>query len=162
MNIAESLVASAPGTEHHGAASQQLVKAANSFEANFLGELLKPMREDPLFGNGSGLGGDSLGSEGPDSGSMGTIGNLASEALAQAIAKQGGLGIAKMVLSQLTPVEQADTQAAKSLAEQRCGGCVRDLIMTTATTSSVASSVAMPGDGSLSAKIPRSADPVKK
>src|SRR6185437_14390316 len=91
---------------HEGAAhaSPQLVKAANDFEANFLGELLKPMREDPLFGDGSGLGGDNLGSDGPG-GAMGTIGNLASEAFAQAIAKQGGLGIAKQVLAELAPVE---------------------------------------------------------
>jgi len=91
MNISDSLVPSARGTAPHAAASQQLVKAANAFEANFLGELLKPMREDPLFGNGSGLGGDSLGSEGPGSGSMGTIGSLASEALAQAIERAGSV-----------------------------------------------------------------------
>ena len=102
MNIPNSLITSVPETTSHAAPSPQLVKAANAFEANFLGELLKPMREDPLFGNGSGLGGDSLGSDGPSSGSMGTIGSLASDALAQAIARQGGLGIAKMVLAQLS------------------------------------------------------------
>lgn len=64
------------------------------------------MREDPLFGNGSGLGGDSLGSDGPG-GAMGTIGNMASEAFAQAIAKRGGLGIARKVLAELAPQEAA-------------------------------------------------------
>ena len=152
MNISDSLVPSARGTAPHAAASQQLVKAANAFEANFLGELLKPMREDPLFGNGSGLGGDSLGSEGPGSGSMGTIGSLASEALAQAIAKQGGLGIAKMVLSQLAPVEKTDSQAAKSLAESTCGGCARDLTMTNGATSLDLGSLAMFGEGNLSSE----------
>ena len=126
------------------------MKAANAFEANFLGELLKPMREDPLFGNGSGLGGDSLGSDGSSGGSMGTIGSLASEALAQAIAKQGGLGIAKMVLAQLAPVEQTASQAATALAGPKCGGCAPELTMTPELSSIEAGSVAMLGEGNLS------------
>jgi Rod binding domain-containing protein len=151
MNISDSLRASVAGPQH-AAASPQLIKAANSFEANFLGELLKPMREDPLFGNGSGLGGDSLGSDGPSSGSMGTIGSLASEALAQAIAKQGGLGIAKMVLSQLTPVEQTASQSAKSAAGTKCGGCAPELTMTNGITSPDLGSLAMLGEGNLSSE----------
>jgi Rod binding domain-containing protein len=151
MNIPNSLLASIPGKMSHAAASSQLVKAANAFEANFLGELLKPMREDPLFGNGSGLGGDSLGSDGSSSGSMGTIGSLASDALAQAIARQGGLGIAKMVLSQLAPVEQTASQAATALAGESCGGCAPELTMASdAATSNKAGGVAMIGEGNLS------------
>jgi peptidoglycan hydrolase FlgJ len=149
MNISNSPLVPAPQPTSHAAASPQLVKAANAFEANFLGELLKPMREDPLFANGSGLGGDSLGSDGPSSGSMGTIGSLASEALAQAIARQGGLGIAKMVLSQLAPVEQTASQAATALAGQKCGGCAPELTMTTGA-SNEAGSVAMLREGNLS------------
>lgn len=149
MNIPNSLITSVPETTSHAAPSPQLVKAANAFEANFLGELLKPMREDPLFGNGSGLGGDSLGSNGPSSGSMGTVGSLASDALAQAIARQGGLGIAKMVLAQLSPVEQIDSQAAKALAGTKCGGCAAELTMTP-EASIEAGSVAMLGEGTLS------------
>ncbi len=132
--------------------SPQLVKAANAFEANFLGELLKPMREDPLFGNGSGLGGDGLGSDGPSSGSMGTIASLASEALAQAIAKQGGLGIAKMVLAQLAPVEESSSQTAAALAGPKCGDCARQLtIGQEAATALDPGSVAMLGQGNLPA-----------
>ena len=150
MNIPNSLMQSVPESTSHAAASPQLEKAANAFEANFLGELLKPMREDPLFGNGSGLGGDSLGSDGPSSGSMGTIGSLASEALAQAIARQGGLGIAKMVLAQLAPVEQTTSQAANALAGPKCGGCAPELTMTPDAGASVeAGSVAMLGEGNL-------------
>jgi hypothetical protein len=149
MNIPNSPLASVPESTSHAAASPQLLKAANAFEANLLGELLKPMREDPLFGNGSGLGGDSLGSDGPSSGSMGTIGSLASEALAQAIAKQGGLGIAKMVLAQLAHVEQAASQAAAVLASPKCGGCAPDLTMTP-EASIEAGSVAMLREGNLS------------
>ena len=152
MNISNSLLASSPESTSHAAASPQLVKAANAFEANFLGELLKPMREDPLFGNGSGLGGDSLGANGPSSGSMGTIGSLASDALAQAIARQGGLGIAKMVLAQLSPVEQAESQAAKALAGPECGGCAADLRMTP-ETSIEGGSVAMLGEGNPSSAV---------
>ena len=151
MNIPNSLAVSAAESVPHAAASPQLTKAANAFEANFLGELLKPMREDPLFGNGSGLGGDSLGSDGPSGGSMGTIGSLASEALAQAIAKQGGLGIAKMVLSQLAPVEQTDSQAATTLSGPKCGGCAPELTMTPEAEASIdAGGVAMLGEGNLS------------
>jgi Rod binding domain-containing protein len=151
MNIPNSLMASVPESTLHAAASPQLVKAANAFEANFLGELLKPLREDPLFGNGSGLGGDSLGSDGPSSGSMGTVGSLASDALAQAIARQGGLGMAKMVLAQLGPVEQTASQAAAALAGPKCGGCSPALTMTPeVATSTDAGSVAMLGEGTLS------------
>jgi peptidoglycan hydrolase FlgJ len=151
MNIANSVLVSTADGNPHGTPSPQLVKAANAFEANFLGELLKPMREDPLFGSGSGLGGDSLGSDGPSGGSMGTIGSLASDALAQAIAKQGGLGIAKMVLAQLTPVEQSASQAAAVLAAPKCGGCAQELTMTPeAATSIDTASVALLGQGNLS------------
>jgi Rod binding domain-containing protein len=136
----------------HATPSPQLVKAANAFEANFLGELLKPMREDPLFGNGSGLGGDGLGSDGPSSGSMGTIASLASEALAQAIAKQGGLGIAKMVLAQLAPVEESASQTAAVLAGPKCGDCARQLtIGQEAATALDPGRVAMLGQGNLPA-----------
>jgi Rod binding domain-containing protein len=151
MNIPNSPLASVSESTSHGVASPQLLKAANAFEANFLRELLKPMREDPLFGSGSGLGGDSLGSDGPSGGSMGTIGSLASEALAQAIVKQGGLGIAKMVLAQLTPVEQNASQGAAVLAGPKCGGCAQELTITPeAATSIDAGSVAMLGQGNLS------------
>jgi Rod binding domain-containing protein len=151
MNIPNSPLASIPQATSHGTVSPQLTKAANAFEANFLGELLKPMREDPLFGNGSGFGGDSLGSDGPSSGSMGTIGSLASEALAQAIARQGGLGIAKMVLAQLAPVEQTESQVAASLDGSKCGGCAPALAMAPdIASSSEAGNVALLGQGNLS------------
>ncbi len=160
MSVSISPLASMAESKSHAMPSPQLVKAANAFEANFLGELLKPMREDPLFGNGAGLGGDSLGSDGPNGGSMGTIGSLASEALAQAIVKQGGLGIAKMVLAQLAPVEQSAAQTATAVAGPKCGGCAAELTMTPSSVSSVeAGSVAMLGEGNLS---PAKVDPPAK
>lgn len=132
MQITNPALPSASEGSVHATASPQLVKAANAFEANFLGELLKPLREDPLFGNGSGLGGDSLGSDGPSGGSMGTVGSLASDALAQAIAKRGGFGIARMVLSELAPVEETASQTAAALAGTvgpKCGDCAQPLTM---------------------------------
>lgn len=154
MNILNSSLASNAAPTAHAAASPQLVKAANAFEANFLGELLKPMREDPLFGNGSGLGGDSLGSDGPSSGSMGTIGSLASEALAQAIARQGGLGIAKMVLAHLAPVEQNASQAAIAFTGPKCGGCAPEFTITPeGGTPGQAGSLAMLGEGNLTSAV---------
>lgn len=146
MQVTNPTVQTHEGTAH---ASPQLVKAANDFEANFLGELLKPMRENPLFGDGSGLGGDSLGSDGPG-GAMGTIGNLASEAFAQAIAKQGGLGIAKQVLAELAPVEAANSLKAGLLAGPECGGGAATLSMATEAQSALeAGSVEMLGQGNL-------------
>jgi Rod binding domain-containing protein len=83
---------------------------------------------------------------------MGTIGSLASEALAQAIVKQGGMGIAKMVLAQLAPVEQAASQPAAVGTRSKCGGCAPELTMTPATGASIeAGSVAMQGEGTLPA-----------
>lgn len=151
MQVTNPTIHAGPEAPAHPAASPQLVKAANEFEANFLGELLKPMREDPLFGEGSGLGGDSLGSDGPG-GAMGTIGNLASEAFAQALAKQGGLGIAKQVLAELGPMEAARSQQAKVLTGSECGACAKALAMEPEAQSALeAGSVEMLGQGGLPA-----------
>lgn len=151
MQVTNPTFHTGPEGPAHAAASPQLVKAANEFEANFLGELLKPMREDPLFGEGSGLGGDSLGNDGPG-GAMGTIGNLASEAFAQALAKQGGLGIAKQVLAELGPVEASRSQQTNLLSGPGCGACAKPLAMEPAAQSALeAGSVEMLGQGSLPA-----------
>ncbi len=149
MQVPNSALSAIPKGTAHTTASPQLVKAANAFEANFLGELLKPMREDPLFEDGSGLGGDSLGSDGPG-GAMGTIGNLASEAFAQAIAKEGGLGIAKRVLEELAPVEAARSEQANLLVGPECGGCATPLAMAAQAASALnAGSLEMLGQGNL-------------
>jgi len=142
-----------PGSAGKIAPSPQLVKAANEFEANFLGELLKPLREDPLFGDGSGLGGDNLGSDGPG-GAMGTIGNLASEALAQAIAKQGGLGIARQVLAELGPIEAAKAQQKEVPLGRECGACATPLAMGSPEDISAIGSFQLLGQGNLSERQP--------
>lgn len=103
-------------TEH--VASPQLQQAAAQFESSFLQELLKPMTEDSLFGSSS---------EGGASGSMGTVSSLAAQALADGIAKSGGLGIAKRVLAELAPIETTPAKGTKLPGGAECGGCAPDL-----------------------------------
>jgi peptidoglycan hydrolase FlgJ len=70
----------------------RLVDAAQQFEATMLQELLKPMQH----------GNDSWGGEktSDDSGSD-TISSLGTEAVAKAISKGGGFGIARRVVAQV-------------------------------------------------------------
>lgn len=98
-------------------ASPQLRQAANGFEASFLQELLKPMSEDAMFG----------GASGDSSGSMGTVSSMAAQALADGIAKDGGLGIAKRVLAELAPVEAKQSGNTGLAGGTKCGGCATEL-----------------------------------
>lgn len=72
----------------------KLVDTAQQFEAMLLQEMLKPMR-----GGKDSWGGE----ENNDSDSASdTISSFGTEALAKAISKGGGFGIAKQVISQVT------------------------------------------------------------
>ena len=115
-------------------ASPQLRQAANQFESSFLEELLKPMTQDSMFGSG-----DST------SGSMGTVSSMATQALADGIARDGGLGIAKQVLAELAPVEAAQSGKA-TVAGTKCGGCAARLASLT-DASSTGSNAAIPASG---------------
>ncbi|HUZ05283.1 MAG TPA: hypothetical protein VMU62_07990 [Acidobacteriaceae bacterium] len=113
--------------------SPRLQKAAEEFEANFLQELLKPMSQDPLFATNDGSGGltGDDGGNGGD-GSLGTIDSMGTQAMADALAKAGGFGIAKHILAQLAPAEAAN--AAKNTADKsslgvQCGDCATPLTM---------------------------------
>lgn len=117
MQIVNAALRMAQAEQTGKAASPQLRQAANQFEASFLQELLKPMTEDSLFGSSSGAA----------SGSMGTVRSLAAQALADGIAKNGGLGIAKRVLAELTPMETAKSGGKHLAGGSRCGGCAPDL-----------------------------------
>ncbi|MEO6829803.1 MAG: hypothetical protein ABI164_08315 [Acidobacteriaceae bacterium] len=111
MNAAAQLAQ----TKHAGnGASPQLRQAADQFEASFLQELLKPLTEDSMFQSSSG-------------GSMGTVSSIASQALADGIARAGGLGIAKRVLADLAPVEAAQSSNSEAAGSTRCGGCAVQL-----------------------------------
>src|ERR1700733_10738994 len=79
----------------------KLVDAAQQFEATMLQELLKPMQH----------GQDSWGGEekSDDSGSD-TISSLGTEAIAKAISKGGGFGIAKQIVSKVTLEHERKSQ----------------------------------------------------
>jgi len=88
----------------------KLVQAAQQFEAMLLQEMLKPMRsgQDSWGGDGGGSL-DSSGSSASWDGSMDTISSFGIEAVAAAISKSGGFGIAKQVIRQVTLEHQRDT-----------------------------------------------------
>jgi Rod binding domain-containing protein len=75
----------------------KLIRAAHEFEAQMMKELLKP-----LAGSNA-LDGDASGSDaGLDSGSGGALGEFATEALGQGLSEQGGFGIAKGIIQELS------------------------------------------------------------
>ena len=86
-----------------GAAQKQakLVDAAQQFEATMLQELLKPMQ------HGQSSFGDEDKSE--DS-STDTLGSYGTEAMARAISKGGGFGIAKQIVAKVTSEGEKNSQ----------------------------------------------------
>jgi len=70
----------------------KLADAAQQFEAMLLQEMLKPMRSED---------GDWMGEDKKD-GASDTITSFGTEAVARAISKNGGLGIAKQVIRQVS------------------------------------------------------------
>ncbi len=73
----------------------RLEKAAHEFEAQMMKELLKPMTgKDALTGEDEDEGGDAHAS--------GALGEFASEALGQALSRQGGFGIANRIMHELS------------------------------------------------------------
>jgi Rod binding domain-containing protein len=87
-------VQSSPGNA--AAPQPRLVRAAHEFEAQMMKELLKPMT------NNSSLTGDEGDSS---SGSGGALGQFASEALGRALSDQGGFGIARQIVHELSSVK---------------------------------------------------------
>ncbi len=85
----------------------KLADAAQKFEGMMMQELLKPMQEESggLFG----------GADDPDrDGSLDNMRSYGTEAVANAIAKAGGLGVAKQVLGHL---EKLDSKLRTSESE---------------------------------------------
>jgi peptidoglycan hydrolase FlgJ len=79
----------------------KLVDAAQQFEATMLQELLKPMQH----------GQDSWGGEAKnDDSSSDTISSFGTEAVAKAISKGGGFGIAKQIVSKVTLEHQRNSE----------------------------------------------------
>jgi peptidoglycan hydrolase FlgJ len=79
----------------------KLVDAAQQFEASMLQELLKPMQH----------GQDSWGGEEQsDDSSTDTLGSFGSEAMAKAIAKAGGFGIARQIVAKVALEGQKNSE----------------------------------------------------
>lgn len=100
MNITSAL----PAQSDAAAQAQQkakLVDAAHEFEASMLQELLKPMQS----------GKNSWGGEdGGEDDSFDTIRSFGTEAVAKAISKGGGFGIAKQVIAQVALEHHQNSQ----------------------------------------------------
>jgi flagellar protein FlgJ len=92
----------------------KLQDAAEKFEGMMLQELLKPLQESQesgFTGLGSGFG---TGEDDRDD-TLDTISSFGTEAVANAIAKHGGLGIAKQVMRQIGALDPvASIQARKN------------------------------------------------
>jgi flagellar protein FlgJ len=86
-------VASQSTTAIEGQKHAKLVDAAQQFEATMLQELLKPMQHEH-----SSWGGE----EKSDDSASDTISSFGTEAIAKAISKGGGFGIAKQIISKVT------------------------------------------------------------
>jgi len=95
-----------PGTVEH----RKLVNAAQQFEGMLLQEMLKPMKE---HGFGQEEGEDDADGKDAGSGFGDTLNSFGAETMATAIAKGGGLGIAKHIVEQ---VEREKTSHDRSSA----------------------------------------------
>jgi peptidoglycan hydrolase FlgJ len=82
--------------------SPRLTTAAHQFEASMLQELLKPLQQQ------SGLSDSDK--DGDDSDSNSSLRDYGTEVMAGALSQRGGLGISKMVLAKLEPIEAAQKQ----------------------------------------------------
>jgi Rod binding domain-containing protein len=88
-----SSAVTAAATPGHSGAQPRLVRAAHEFEAQMLKELLQPIAKS------SGLLGDE---DGSGEGSGGVLGQFAAEAFAGALSSQGGFGIARQIVRDLS------------------------------------------------------------
>ena len=89
----------------------KLADAAQKFEGMMLEELLKPMQRA-----GSGFAGEEDGDNPDRDGSMDTFSSYGVEAMAEALSKGGGLGLAKQVLHQ---IGKADEKSQKKLSSTK-------------------------------------------
>jgi Rod binding domain-containing protein len=80
--------------------NSKLVDAAQQFEAMLMQEMLKPMR----------AGQNDWSEEKSDDSASDTISSFGTEAVAKAISKGGGLGIAKQVVRQVTKEHERNSE----------------------------------------------------
>lgn len=95
-------------TQANAERRSKLADAAQQFEAMMLQELLKPMRSSE----------DDLGGEKSEDGSFDTIASFGTEAVAKAISKSGGLGIAKQIIQQLSQDTSDPAKVRKEIVMQ--------------------------------------------
>jgi peptidoglycan hydrolase FlgJ len=96
---------SSPAAVIEGQKQAKLVDAAQQFEATMLQELLKPMQH----------GQDNWGGEDKnDDSASDTISSFGTEAIAKAISKGGGFGIAKQIVSKVTLERQKNSEKKTS------------------------------------------------
>lgn len=94
-------VSSQPVAAVEGPKQAKLIDAAQQFEATMLQELLKPMQH----------GQDSWGGEEKsDDSASDTMSSFGTEAIAKAISKGGGFGIAKQIVSKVTQEHLRDSE----------------------------------------------------
>jgi flagellar protein FlgJ len=99
-----------------GTAKQaKLAEAAQKFEGMMLEEMLKPMQKAGSVGGGGfgGFGGDEDDDAGRD-GSLDTLSSYGVEAMAEALAKGGGLGLAKQIVRQIGKVDERGKEKSSS------------------------------------------------
>ncbi len=84
---------------------QKIADAASQFEALLLGEMLKSAQESNW--------GDAMGDQDAQTGT--SLAEMAQEQFAQALAKSGGLGFAKMVTAQLARAPSSSRKSADLL-----------------------------------------------
>jgi Rod binding domain-containing protein len=94
-------VTSQPTAAMEAQKQSKLTDAAQQFEASMLQELLKPMQHGQ-----SSWGGD----EKSDDSASDTISSFGTEAIAKAISKGGGFGIAKQIVSKVTLEHQQNSE----------------------------------------------------
>ncbi|RXH55806.1 hypothetical protein [Granulicella sibirica] len=107
---AQASVIKSPDAEAQAIQQHKLEGAAQEFEAMFLQEMLKPMRKGADGDDDSDGGGDKGGemSAGSD-----TLSSYGTEALAGAIAKAGGVGIARQIVAKVS-LEHAQRSLEKA------------------------------------------------
>src|ERR1700730_4927827 len=98
-------VTSQPTAAAEAQKQAKFVEAAHQFEATMLQELLKPMQ------HGQSNWGDEAKS---DDSASDTISSFGTEAIAKAISKGGGFGIAKQIVSKVTLEHQRNSEKKPS------------------------------------------------
>ena len=96
-----SLSAGQPASGDDGKSRAKLTDAAQQFEAMMLQELLKPMRTK----EGSWDGEEKSDDSGED-----TMSSFGAEAVAKAISKGGGFGIARQIIRQVTTEHEKNSK----------------------------------------------------